>query len=359
VDMIRNDLGRIADIGSVDVPRLFETERHPTLWQMTSTVSALCGRSLVDILSALFPCASITGAPKIRTSAIIAELEPDSRRLYTGTIGYIGPCRRAQFNVAIRTAIIDRAGGCAEYGAGGGIVADSIPEEEYAEALLKARIFIEERPAFSLLETILWTPADGYFLLDYHLRRIAGSASYFAYPLDMERVKKRLALEAENFGKMTVRVRLLVDDRGNEDIETILLPPGVLPRKARVCMAPWPVDSEDLRLYHKTTSRGVYDAARAGCKDCDDVLLYNERGELTESSVANIVVEIDGELVTPPAASGLLEGTFRAFLLEQGVIGERVVRQDDLKRCSRIFLINSVRKWQEAVIVPDDRLYSG
>jgi para-aminobenzoate synthetase / 4-amino-4-deoxychorismate lyase len=354
VDMIRNDLGRVADIGSVHVPALFETERHPTLWQMTSTVSASCGRPLVDIVSALFPCASITGAPKIRTTGIIKELEPDPRHLYTGCIGYFGPDRRARFNVAIRTAIVDRVNGRVEYGVGGGIVADSVSEDEYSEALLKAKIFTEQRAAFSLLETMLWTPGEGYFLLEHHLRRLADSAAYFDYPLDVERVIKRLALQAECQQPAPMMVRLRVDKKGREDIQTAPLTPAARHDPVRLELAREPVNSGDIRLFHKTTDRELYDTALKGRTVGEDVLLWNERGELTESCVANIVVEIDGELVTPPVESGLLAGTFRARLLEQGVIRDQVVRRDDLRRSSRIFLINSVRKWRDAVIVPDN-----
>jgi len=352
VDMIRNDLGRVAEVGSVHVPRLFEVERHPTLWQMTSTVTARCRQPLVDVLTALFPCASITGAPKIRTTRIIADVEPDPRHLYTGSIGYISPGRAAQFSVAIRTAIVDRLELCLEYGAGGGIVADSSSEEEYSEALLKARILTERRPDFSLLETMLWTFQDGYFLLEYHLQRLRRSAVYFDYPLDLEDLRRRLAAQARAYGSARQRVRLLVDRGGGLEIDSAPLPEteaGAPP--VRVRLAAEPVHSTDVFLYHKTTCRVVYEAARQLCPDCDDVLLWNERGELTESCVANIVVEMEGARLTPPVDSGLLAGTFRAWLLEQGAIREKVVKVEDLGKCTRLYLINSVRKWQEAELI--------
>ena len=172
VDMIRNDLGRIAKTGSVNVPELFTTEKYPTLWQMTSTVQAQTEASLTKIFTALFPCASITGAPKVRTMQIISELETTSRQIYTGSIGYIAPNRKAKFNVAIRTALIDRQTQTAEYGIGGGIVWDSTSTDEYAEALLKARVLTEETPQFSLLETMLWTPEAGFFLREKHIARL-------------------------------------------------------------------------------------------------------------------------------------------------------------------------------------------
>lgn len=351
VDMIRNDLGRVAEIGSVRVPTLFEIERHPTLWQMTSTVTANCNRPLGEILAALFPCASITGAPKIRTMEIISELEPDPRRLYTGSIGYMAPNRFAQFNVAIRTAIVDKVSGQAEYGVGGGIVNDSIAEEEYSEVLLKARVFTEQPREFSLLETILWTPEEGYFLLEYHLNRLADSARYFDFPDKTESIRKRLQDLASSYDGMPQKVRVLLSRDGNKEIQfaPINIPEGI--PSIKVKLARGPVKSSDVFLYHKTTSRKVYEEALSGCSDCDDVLLWNERNELTESSVANLVVELNGELITPPLESGLLSGTFRQWLLEKGKIHEQTIHLDELSRCTQIFLVNSVRKWQRAVLI--------
>jgi para-aminobenzoate synthetase/4-amino-4-deoxychorismate lyase len=348
VDMIRNDLGRVADTGSVHVPKLFEVERHPTLWQMTSTAAAECDKSVTEIMCALFPCASITGAPKVRTTQIIAELEPTPRGLYTGCIGFIAPGRKAQFNVAIRTAVVDRGTGRAEYGSGGGIVWDSASDDEYREALLKARVLTEKRPEFSLLETMLWTPEEGYFLLERHLARLRDSADYFGHSIDVGIIAKQLSEKAAQFSQPQ-RVRLLVDSKGAAMIEAT---EGAALREppARVRLARDPVNSADPFLFHKTTQRQVYEAAQRKFPECDDVLLWNERLEITESCVANIVVELDGSLSTPPIDSGLLAGTFRAQLLEQGTIRERVLMVDDLTRCSKIYLINSVRKWREAVI---------
>jgi para-aminobenzoate synthetase/4-amino-4-deoxychorismate lyase len=348
VDMIRNDLGRVAKTGSVHVPRLFEVERHPTLWQMTSTVAAECNKSVTEILCALFPCASITGAPKVRTAQIIAELEPTPRGLYTGCIGYLAPGRKAQFNVAIRTAVVDRKRSRVEYGSGGGIVWDSAPDDEYREALLKARVLTEQRPDFSLLETMLWSPEEGYFLLHRHLERLADSANYFGYPVDAGEIKKLLLEYACQF-KRAQRVRLLVDAEGMARIESSELP--LLPESpVRLKVAREPISSTDPFLYHKTTQRQVYEAAQQAFPDYDDVLLWNERKEITESCVANIVFELEGSLFTPPVDSGLLAGTFRAELIGQGIIRERVLMLEDLQRCSKLYLINSVRKWREALI---------
>ncbi len=350
VDMIRNDLGRVAETGSVRVPRMFEVERHPTLWQMTSTVTADCAESVTGILCALFPCASITGAPKIRTAQIIAELESTPRRLYTGCIGLIAPERCVQFNVAIRTAVVDRSLGQAVYGSGGGIVWDSGSDDEYKEALLKARVLREQRPDFFLLETMLWTPREDYFLLDYHLRRLADSAGYFGYPADPGQIRARLAAKVLGYAGAPQRVRLLLARSGEILIEAA--PVGETPSSpARIGLARAPVNSADIFLDHKTTQRQVYEVVQQGMPGFEDVLLWNERGEITESCIANVVLEIDGSLLTPPVDSGLLPGTFRAWLLDQGIIHEQTLKIDALERCSKIFLINSVRKWREAVLV--------
>ncbi len=350
VDMIRNDLGRVAESGSVQVPRLFEVERHPTLWQMTSTVTARCRKSFTEIMTALFPCASITGAPKVRTTQIIAELESLPRHIYTGCIGYLAPGRKAQFSVAIRTAVLDRRKAQIEYGSGGGIVWDSACKEEYKEALLKARVLTEQRPEFSLLETMLWTPEDSYFLLEYHLRRLSESAEYFGFAANIENIRAHLQAAVADFSREPMRVRLLVDARGAIRIQSDLLQGSSPVRPLRLALARIPVHSSNVFLYHKTTWRKIYEEAKQTCPECEDVLLWNEREEVTESSIANLVFRMGEDLYTPPIDCGLLAGTYRAWLLENGRIRERVLKVADLRRCSAIYLINSVRKWQEAVL---------
>lgn len=352
VDMIRNDLGRVAEVGSVQVPRMFEVERHPTLWQMTSTVTAVCRKSLVEIMEALFPCASITGAPKIRTTRIISELEQSPRGIYTGCIGFITPHRYAQFNVAIRTAVVDRLTEQIEYGSGSGIVWDSLCRDEYKETLLKARVLIHQCPEFSLLETLRWTPEESYFLLDYHLRRLTDSAAYFGFSVDIAQIKNQLAAIVPGFGREPRRVRMVVASDGTISFEVESLNLQSLDWPVRVILAREPVNSADVFLYHKTTYRKAYERARRTCPDCDDVLLWNEKGELTETCFANLVLEIDNELITPPVDSGLLAGTFRAWLLDHKKIKEQRLTIEDLERCSKIYLINSVRKWQEAELCP-------
>jgi para-aminobenzoate synthetase / 4-amino-4-deoxychorismate lyase len=351
VDMIRNDLGRVAEPGTVQTTSLFDVERRPTLWQMTSTVTARCSASLKEIMAVLFPCASITGAPKFRTTQIIAELEPIPRGVYTGCIGYIAPGRIAQFNVAIRTAVVDRLEGRALYGAGGGIVWDSDGDDEYTEALLKARVLEEQCPEFSLLETILWTPEDSYFLLESHLKRLKDSAVYFDFPVDIGQIRSRLQRKVDTFAGEPQKIRLLVSSAGELQIESIAMAVENLDRPLRIQLAREPVDSADIFLYHKTTYRRIYESAQKEFPDSDDVLLWNDRGELTESCIANLVVQLDGKLLTPPVDSGLLPGVFRASLIEQGRIVEQRITVGDLKRCTKIYLINSVKKWREAILI--------
>ena len=344
VDMIRNDLGRIAKMGSVQVPELFQTQRYPTLWQMTSTVTAFTPASITDIFKALFPCASITGAPKVSTMKIIAELEHTPRKIYTGSIGYIFPEKKAKFNVAIRTALINTETQKAEYGIGGGIVWDSTTSDEYAEALLKARLLTESGPSeFALLETLLWTPEEGYFLLEKHLQRLMDSAHYFDFAISRNLVENHLFQLKEQFVNAQ-RVRLLVDRKGNMRSEHI--PYQKMDQTLKATLADRPVNSTNVFLFHKTTERSVYEKARQSHPDVDDVLLYNEDGDLTEFTIGNLVVERNGQLLTPPIACGVLAGTFRAHLVETGTVRERAVPVRQLKACTRIFRVNSVRQWE-------------
>ncbi len=348
VDMIRNDLGRVARTGTIRVPRLFEVERYETILQMTSTITAVTDAAPADILRALFPCASITGAPKIRTMRIIRDLEASPRGIYTGCIGFVGPGRRAQFNVAIRTVHVDKASGQAEYGTGGGIVWDSEPEAEYRECETKARVLRIERPSFSLLETILWEPGSGYFLADRHLDRLIDSARYFDFKASRDAVAGHLARSARRFEAQPQRVRLLVAEDGTVQVESISLANTPIPDRLRVKLARHPVSRSNRFLYHKTTHRTVYEEALKHQPDCDDVILWNEEGEITESTIANIVVRKEGRWITPSLSSGVLPGVLRAHLLEQGDIREEVVRREDLTDATEVWLINSVRGWMKA-----------
>lgn len=355
VDMVRNDLARVARLGSVQVSRLFALERYPTVWQMTSTVQAETSASLAAIFQALFPPASITGAPKARTMSLIAELETAPRRVYTGTIGYICPSDpsslRAQFNVAIRTVLVHRPTGRAEYGVGGGIVWDSTADSEFQECRTKAQVLTQVRPDFSLLESILWTPEAGTVWGDRHLARLRASADYFGFPIDWDAVESAIQQCIATLPPQPHKLRLIVPPTQLPTVEAQAIAP--LPSVYQVAIAQTPIDSSDPFLYHKTTHRPVYTQARQAHPEADDTLLWNERGELTETCIANLVLELDGEWVTPPIHCGLLPGIYRSFLLEQGKIKERIVLLADLARCTRILLINAVRSPWSATLDPN------
>lgn len=353
VDMIRNDFGRIATTGSVNVPDLFVVERYPSLLQMISRVTALTEAPFEAILAALFPCASITGAPKVRTMSILRDLETGPRGVYTGAIGFISPDNKAQFNVAIRTAVIDRQANRISYGVGSGVVWDSEADAEYEECLLKARVLNqgdEYTPDFQLLESLLWTPEEGFFLMERHLQRLEESAEYFMFAVDREQVRRELGWAVAGQTK-PLKVRLLVDKNGIFQVESHPLDLYDRSEPLDVGLATQPVSSQTVWLYHKTTRRELYDQARASRPDCDEVLLWNERGELTEAASANIVLELDGRRYTPPIASGLLAGTFRAELLQASELCERVLTVDDLAQAGDLWLINSVRGWQKARLI--------
>ncbi|MET0647597.1 MAG: aminodeoxychorismate synthase component I [Pyrinomonadaceae bacterium] len=347
VDLLRNDLGRVAETGAVRVEELFRVERYPTVLQMTSTVAATLreGVTLEELFAALFPCGSVTGAPKVSTTRFIAALEDSPRGVYCGAVGFVAPGGDAAFNVAIRTVVVDKESGEAVYGVGGGVTWDSTPGGEYAEALQKAKLLTEEAPDFELLETMRLDDG-GFRLLEEHLARLETSAAYFDIPVNVADVREALALHAESHTSVPRRVRLLVSTDGRARVESeslAELPVGPL----RVALALTPVQKSDRFLCHKTTRRGTYEARRSEASGTFDVLLWNEEGELTEFTNGNVVVEIDGRRWTPPRACGLLAGTFRALILREGEVAERVLSKEDLARATRVWFVNGVRGWVE------------
>jgi para-aminobenzoate synthetase / 4-amino-4-deoxychorismate lyase len=347
VDMLRNDLGRVAELGSVETESLFDVERYPTLLQLTSSLRARSAVPLSALFEALFPCASVTGAPKRRTMEIVAQTESAPRGVYTGAIGWAGPGGRAAWNVAIRTVVADRARGSARFGTGSGIVADSSAAAEYAECLLKARILDE--PPFVLVETFAFLPGEGFRGLDAHLSRLAGSARHFGFPLDTKRVEEALRRTAAAQAA-AARIRLALHGDGRVEIESTALPVSPA-RTLAVGLAARPVDPTSVWLFHKTSRREVYDEAAASRPDCDEVLLWNDRGELTESTIASVVVEIAGQRLTPPVSCGLLPGVERARALAEGRAREGVVRIGDLHDGQRLWLLSSLRGSREARLV--------
>ncbi|GMA48805.1 hypothetical protein GCM10025857_01620 [Alicyclobacillus contaminans] len=286
VDLLRNDLSKIPGVTSVQVPRLFEIETYPTVHQMTSTVTATVRETptFIDVLQALFPCGSITGAPKISTMGLISDLEQNPREIYCGTIGIIEPNGDAMFNVAIRSVLIDGETGLAEYGVGGGITWDSTTDGEYTEAFTKAAFLEVSDVSFELLETLKLEHGE-YALLHRHLSRLASSARFFDIPIDLDMIIDRLQEHASQFEGMRRRVRLLVSRTGEVRIESTALNDlscGV----QTVALADTPVSKEDRFFYHKTTRRDVYKHHQNEHPNVFDVLLWNEDGQITDSSFA-------------------------------------------------------------------------
>ncbi len=356
VDLMRNDLGRVARIGSVQVQSLFDVEAYGTVWQMVSTVDARArpGAGWLDTLRALFPSGSITGAPKIAAMQTIASLETSPRGIYCGAIGIVTPHQQAVFNVAIRTLVIDSTTNVAEYGSGGGITWDSRAAAEYDEVLAKARVLDERWPEFQLIETFRQQDG-GYVRLAKHLARLRASADYFGVSPDWAGVERLLDRHAREHAGKTRRVRLTVDRGGRPELSSdeCSRPESsmemVLPTPKRIRLAVKSVSTDDRFLFHKTTHRTMYDERAGG--DVFAVLQWNECGELTEFNFGNLVVEIDGHRWTPPIDCGLLPGVYRAELLERGAISEKRLTREDLAHATRIWLVNSLREEVEVRLV--------
>jgi para-aminobenzoate synthetase/4-amino-4-deoxychorismate lyase len=347
VDLMRNDLGRIADLGSVSVTDLFTVETFKTLHQMTSGVRAQLkeGVGVVDILKAIFPPGSVTGAPKIRAMELIRELETEARGVYCGAIGRFSPDGSSLFNVAIRTAVIDRKG-AGEMGIGSGIVADSDGAKEYAECLLKMKFLTDPVRRFELIETMLYEPEEGIWLSGYHLARLAASAAYFGFAFDATKVRDAIDWAIAEKPDERLRVRLLLDEDGGVTVTTAPQPKVPADAVMRYVISDTRLNSADLFLYHKTTRRELYDREWKHYADtlgADEVIYLNEHGELAEGSRMSIFIERDGKLLTPRLAAGILPGVLRASLFDEGRAVEAHLTIEDLNRGDRIYLGNSVR----------------
>ncbi|MBN9654603.1 aminodeoxychorismate synthase component I [Halobacillus sp. GSS1] len=342
VDLLRNDLGRIAVPGSVHVPNLFEVETYPTIHQMTSTVEGRLPENytMYELFQSLFPCGSITGAPKVRTMEYIQRLEDSPREVYCGAIGYMTPDKDAIFNVPIRTVMVDQKQEKAVYGTGGGITWDSTSEGEYEELKTKARLLTEDRPKFQLLETMK-LEGGSIDLIDDHLDRIMASASYFAFPIKRSDLEKTCSQVTNAYPEGLYKTRMLVDEKGKADIEVY----GLTAPASCVTgiLSEDPVNEEDPFLFHKTTHREVYH--RHQSDKAESTLLWNRRGELTEFTIANLVVNIDGHYYTPPVHCGLLVGTYRKDLLRCGKLKEKVLYKEDIHKFDEVWMINAVRGW--------------
>ena len=337
-DLLRNDLGRIAETGSVRATALFEPERYRTVWQLTSTVEATVSPAvgLEALFAATFPCGSVTGAPKASAMRLIAAEERSPRGVYCGAAGLVLPGGDCAFNVAIRTAEVTLATGATRYGAGGGVTFASSAAAEWDELLAKVAVLALDPSRPTLLETMR-LEGGRVALLDLHLARLAGSARYHATPLDLLAV--RALVEGE---RGDGRLRLLLPPDGRPRLERGSLPaPPDGP--VRVALSPMASSSRDPARFHKTTDRAFYETRRAARPDCFDVILLNESGLPVESTIANLAVELDGATLTPPLEAGLLPGVQRAALLAQGAMRERTVTVGDLRRADRIWLVNALR----------------
>jgi para-aminobenzoate synthetase/4-amino-4-deoxychorismate lyase len=336
VDLLRNDLSKVAVPGTVEVPRLLEVERYPTVLQMTSTVTAELapGLDAVDVIRAMFPCGSVTGVPKISAMQIIHGEEGAPRGVYTGSIGKLEVNGDAAFNVAIRTLTVRADSNRAVLGLGSGIVADSSAQDEWRECAQKGK-FIGTPNSFELIETMRID--EGQIVdLDLHLDRLAASADHFDFPFDRATAVRQIERAAADV--RTARLRLTLSSAGELTLERSALVD--LPDEVRVALVPLPVDCDDFRLRHKTTARAFYDEAREG-SGCDEAVFYDKGGFITEGSFTNIFVERGGKLITPPLARGLLPGVLRRKLIETGQAIEGDLTSDDLR--DGFFIGNSVR----------------
>jgi len=352
-------------MGGVNVQSLFDVETYETLHQMTSSIRGKVhgSLSLEKLFRALFPCGSVTGAPKIRTMEIIRELEVEDRGVYTGAIGFISPEGDAVFNVPIRTVVLQ--GDIGEMGIGSGIVWDSDPVSEWDESILKGRFLTRSVPGFKLIETMLWHSESGYWLLDLHLDRLAESADYFFYQFELDKIKADLNELGEGFlNNVPVenqRVRLTLSKHGEIELTSSVLPEGLFPGSNPLAVLeldefgdlPNAVfsgrnsDSNSPYLFHKTTLRKLYDdeRSRAVNKGFYEVLFVNEKGEVTEGSYTNIFMQKDGKLITPPVSCGLLPGVLRNHLLEvyPELVVEAPFTRKDIEQAEAVYVGNSVR----------------
>ena len=353
VDLLRNDLTRVSSPGGVSVPELFNVERYDTVWQLTSTVAARLRPEvgLVDVFRATFPCGSITGAPKVSAMRSIERLEQSPRGLYCGAIGMISPSTDGQrsssiWSVAIRTAVVDTASGVLEYGAGGGITYDSVPADEDDELESKTDVLRRARTAFELFET-LRLDAHGVHRLAPHLRRLATSAAYFGFPYDTAKIASQVvALPTPHTPH---RLRIVLERNGHHRVETH--PLDELPAQVRLAVSAVRVSSSDPFLCHKTTRRAVYERARAAHPEADDVLLINERDEVVETTIANLLYRLDNRWYTPPLTSGGLPGIGRQALVADHTVNERVLPLDELPECAEFAVVNSLRGRRPAEIL--------
>ncbi|MDV2581310.1 aminodeoxychorismate synthase component I [Alkalibacillus haloalkaliphilus] len=349
VDLLRNDVSQVAKAGTVQVPELFTIEHYPTVHQMTSTIQAELKEEagLVDLFKALFPCGSITGAPKQSTMEQIHHLENSPREVYCGAIGLLTPHGEAVFNVPIRTVLYNRETNQAVYGVGGGITWDSSAEGEYEETVDKARVLYRKAKPFQLLETMLLK--DGVIELELeHINRLKRSAKYFNINLNDQTLTETIdQIKAKNRGEY--KVRLLIDQQGQITYE--LHPISKTSTQLQVALAYEPIRKGNAFLYHKTTNRSFYNERMRA--NVDETLLWNEEGLITEFTTGNVAYKLEGNWYTPPVEDGLLPGTYRERLLRKQQITERSLAKDDLERVEGLAFFNSVRGWKTVHLITE------
>lgn len=349
VDLVRNDLARIGD--RVHVDALFTVEQYPTVWQMTSTVSARrrSDTGIGELFRAVFPPGSVTGAPKISAMRRIVELEAGPRGVYCGAIGWLAPGGSARFSVAIRTAVVSADRRTLTYGAGGGITWDSSAGAEHAELVAKTAVLTSAPWRPELFETMRYEPGTGIELLEHHLDRLESSARLFdiAFDRNLARVSVKAVEEPQ-----ARRVRLVLRGDGSIEVSTSAAPEP-LGRPVRLAIDDDPVDPAQPLWYHKSVERSRYESRRARHPSVDDVVLVNGRGEVTETTIANLAVRMGERWYTPPVTSGCLAGVARRVALEAGRVHERPITIEDLRHADELAVMNALRGWQPAVLVAD------
>lgn len=361
VDLLRNDLGRIAVTGSVNVDELFSIEQFRTVWQMTSTITAeaLNDVDLVDVFEALFPCGSVTGAPKVSSMQIISDIESAGRGVYCGAVGFVPPGNGldgASFNVAIRTVEIDQAEGMASYGIGGAVTWDSDEDAEFDEAATKSDVLRFDVSPMNLLEAIRWD--DGFLWRDEHLARMERSAEFWSYTFDRpstEAVLDELGRTLDTVSKIRIVAQAngLIHVASEPLSELWVRGPGPTDKPVKLALDLEPVDDRNPRLFHKTSDRRVFRERAARHAGVDDVLLVNRTGNVTETSIANIVLLFGDRWLTPPVSDGLLGGVMRSHLLADGTIVEGSVAVSEAMRADAVAVVSSVRGWRPAEIVDE------
>lgn len=343
VDLLRNDLGRISETGSVKVKKLFEIEKYETVFQMTSTIEGKMKQpGIKTILSNIFPCGSVTGAPKIKTMEIIKSLEKENRGIYTGSIGTIRNSKSA-FNVAIRTLVINQKNKKGEIGLGSGITWESDPESEYEEVRLKGKFLTCKNPYFEIFETIL-VENKSPFLLDYHLKRLKNAADFFLFYYKNKLVEKRILHFIKSCKEQTYKLKVLMNKWGG----ITLIPSDINPlsEDIKVILSPSRIKATNRFQYFKTTERKLYDSElkKYSQEGYSEVIYLNEKDEIAEGSFTNIVIRKGENLFTPPLEAGILNGVYRQYMLDKKLITPKTLFFSDIKSADEIYLINSVRK---------------